>query len=83
MRFQSILQPFNPHRWNFTKLKTEELLYYVRCLDKPITEDPLDTHAIAVNASPLERAHSLLVPSLSKCLPQVSQKSNEFSSTIF
>ncbi|KAI6170784.1 hypothetical protein M3Y97_01111200 [Aphelenchoides bicaudatus] len=75
MRFQSIVQPFNSHRWNFTKLKTEEVLYYVRCQDKPITEDPLDTHSICVNASPLESAHCLLVPSLSKCLPQIMNES--------
>jgi GDP-D-glucose phosphorylase len=71
MRFQSIIQPFNPFRWNFTKLKAEEILYYVRCMDRQISDDPLDTHVLCVNASPLERAHSLLVPSLSKQMPQV------------
>ncbi|KAI6220804.1 hypothetical protein M3Y95_01035100 [Aphelenchoides besseyi] len=71
MRFQSICQPFNSHRWNFTKLKAQEILFYIRCSDRPISDDPLDQHALCVNASPLERGHSLLVPSLSKCLPQI------------
>lgn len=87
MRFQNIRQPFNHLRWNFTKLKPDEvkcynecgstnasevqILYLLRCLDKPYTEDVLDTHVLCVNASPLERGHSLVVPSVGKCLPQV------------
>lgn len=71
MRFQSILQPFNPHKWNFTKLQPAEVMFYARCTDQPYTKDPLDTHSICVNASPIESGHCLIVPSLSKCLPQV------------
>ncbi|KAH7730040.1 hypothetical protein AAVH_02528 [Aphelenchoides avenae] len=71
MRFQNIRQPFNHLRWNFTKLKPDEILYLLRCLDKPYTDDVLDTHVLCVNASPLERGHSLVVPSVGKCLPQV------------
>lgn len=33
--------------------------------------DPLDRHLVAVNASPLERDHSLIIPSVNKCNPQV------------
>uniref|UniRef100_A0AC34FLI5 GDP-D-glucose phosphorylase 1 n=1 Tax=Panagrolaimus sp. ES5 TaxID=591445 RepID=A0AC34FLI5_9BILA len=72
MRFRSIKEPFNHLRWNFTKLLPDEILYKMRCLDKPYSEDVLDTtHIMAVNASPLERGHTLVIPSMNKCLPQV------------
>ncbi|VDL84804.1 unnamed protein product [Nippostrongylus brasiliensis] len=48
-----------------------QLMLYLRCEDRPITDDPLDRHVIAINASPLERDHSLIIPSVNKCLPQV------------
>uniref|UniRef100_A0A1I7Y4P4 GDP-D-glucose phosphorylase 1 n=1 Tax=Steinernema glaseri TaxID=37863 RepID=A0A1I7Y4P4_9BILA len=70
MRFRSISENFNSLRWNFTRLKPEEILMFMRCLDRPFSDDPLDRHVIAVNASPLERSHSLLVPAVNKCLPQ-------------
>lgn len=71
MRFRSIREPFNHLRWNFTKLLPTEILYRMRCLDQPYSEDLLDNHIMAINASPLERGHVLLVPALNKCLPQV------------
>ncbi|VDO59719.1 unnamed protein product [Haemonchus placei] len=74
MRFKHIREPFNPLRWNFTKLNENEIMLYLRCEDRPITSDPLDRHVIAVNASPLERDHSLIIPSINKCLPQVLTK---------
>ncbi|KJH53610.1 hypothetical protein DICVIV_00038 [Dictyocaulus viviparus] len=71
MRFKDIKEPFNQFRWNFTKLHENEILLYLRCKDHPITQDALDRHVIAVNASPLERDHSLIIPSMNKCLPQI------------
>ncbi|EYC06588.1 hypothetical protein Y032_0075g973 [Ancylostoma ceylanicum] len=71
MRFKNIKEPFNHLRWNFTKLHENEILLYLRCEDRPISEDALDRHVIAVNASPLERDHSLIIPAINKCLPQV------------
>uniref|UniRef100_A0A914UUY6 GDP-D-glucose phosphorylase 1 n=1 Tax=Plectus sambesii TaxID=2011161 RepID=A0A914UUY6_9BILA len=44
---------------------------YLRCADKPLTSDPLDRHLLIVNASPLERGHSLVVPCVNRSLPQV------------
>lgn len=70
MRFQNICQPFNHLRFNFTKLKDGELLYHLRCIDRPYTEDKLDIHSLAINASPLEKGHSLILPAVNKCLPQ-------------
>lgn len=71
MRFHNICQPFNHLRFNFTKLKDGELLYHLRCVDRPYTNDKLDIHTMAINASPLEKGHSLIIPSVNKCLPQV------------
>jgi hypothetical protein len=49
---------------------------YLRCTDRPITSDPLDRHVLAVNASPLERGHSLVIPAMNKNLPQVLNESS-------
>ena len=71
MRFRSIKEPFNHLRWNFTKLLPNEILYKMRCLDKPYSEDFSDDHIMAVNASPLERGHILIIPAVNQCQPQV------------
>ncbi|VDK42872.1 unnamed protein product [Anisakis simplex] len=71
MRFHSVNEPFNALRWNFNKLKQNEVMLYMRCKDKPISVDRLDRHVIAINNSPLERGHSLIIPAISQSLPQV------------
>ncbi|CAL2045372.1 unnamed protein product [Caenorhabditis brenneri] len=71
MHFKHIKEPFNNLRFNFTKLHDNEILFYLKCDSDPISNDPLDRHLVAVNASPLERDHSLIVPSVNKCNPQV------------
>ncbi|CAJ0940008.1 unnamed protein product, partial [Mesorhabditis belari] len=71
MRFKSIREPFSPLRFNFTKLNEAEVMLYLKCEDRPITNDPLDRHLVAVNASPLTKYHSLIIPTVNKCLPQV------------
>ncbi|KAE9553484.1 hypothetical protein FO519_003313 [Halicephalobus sp. NKZ332] len=71
MRFRSIKEPFNHLRWNFTKLLPNETLFQMRCLDKPYSDDLLENHVMAVNASPLERGHILIIPAVKECQPQV------------
>ena len=72
MRFRSIKEPFSHLRFNFTKLLPQEILYQMRCIDKPYSEDvPDSNHIIAINDRPLERGHTLIIPSLDKCHPQV------------
>uniref|UniRef100_A0A7E5A1S4 GDP-D-glucose phosphorylase 1 n=1 Tax=Panagrellus redivivus TaxID=6233 RepID=A0A7E5A1S4_PANRE len=72
LRFRSIREPFSHLRFNFTKIRPEEILYKMRCLDKPYSSDPLDVdHLMVVNASPLERGHTLLVPAVNRCQPQI------------
>lgn len=51
-----------------------QIMFYLKCEDDPISVDPLDRHLVAVNASPLERDHSLIIPAVNKCLPQVRMR---------
>ncbi|VDK61762.1 unnamed protein product [Onchocerca ochengi] len=71
MHFRALREPFSNLRWNFTKLKENEILFYLRCKDHSLSSDPLDRHVVAVNAAPLRRGHSLLLPSIDRCTPQV------------
>uniref|UniRef100_A0A9J2QAU5 GDP-D-glucose phosphorylase 1 n=1 Tax=Ascaris lumbricoides TaxID=6252 RepID=A0A9J2QAU5_ASCLU len=71
MRFHAVREPFSILRWNFGKLNQNEVMMYLRCKDRPISSDPLDRHVVAVNSSPLERGHSLVIPAINRCLPQV------------
>ncbi|VDM47597.1 unnamed protein product [Toxocara canis] len=71
MRFHAVREPFSTLRWNFNKLKQNEVMLYLRCKDRPLSSDPLDRHVVAVNSSPLERGHSLVIPAINRCLPQV------------
>ena len=68
--FRSVDDDFDPRRFNYAKIRRKEviapfapnaiqILLDFRCTDKPYTTDPLDRHFIIVNASPIERGHSL------------------------
>ncbi|VDM24551.1 unnamed protein product [Toxocara canis] len=39
--------------------------------NRPLSSDPLDRHVVAVNSSPLEKGHSLVVPAINRCFSQV------------
>ncbi|CAG9532476.1 unnamed protein product [Cercopithifilaria johnstoni] len=71
MHFRAVREPFNNLRWNFTKLKENEILLYLQRKDHLPSSDPLDFHVVAVNAAPLARGHSLLLPYMNRCAPQV------------
>ncbi|VDN23673.1 unnamed protein product [Gongylonema pulchrum] len=71
MHFRAVREPFNHLRWNFAKLKQNEIILYLRRKDGFPSSDPLDRHVVAINAAPLERGHSLLLPSINRCSPQV------------
>uniref|UniRef100_A0AC35TQW7 GDP-D-glucose phosphorylase 1 n=1 Tax=Rhabditophanes sp. KR3021 TaxID=114890 RepID=A0AC35TQW7_9BILA len=71
LRFRALDEPFSPLRWNFTKLKEHEILLMLRCTDRIDEDYSIEQNIIAVNASPLERGHSLVIPSSNKCLPQL------------
>ncbi|XP_017759171.1 PREDICTED: GDP-D-glucose phosphorylase 1 [Eufriesea mexicana] len=65
----SMNQPFNENNFNFTKLKPGEQI-----IDLNKDEDDI----IAVNVSPLEYCHSLLLPQRDKQLPQAITKYSLF-----
>ncbi|VDM23143.1 unnamed protein product [Wuchereria bancrofti] len=71
MHFRALREPFSNLRWNFTKLKEDEILLYLQRKDHLLTSDTSDYHVVAVNASPLARGHSLLLPCINCCIPQV------------
>lgn len=56
---QNLRQPFDPEKFNFNKVDEREILFRG------------NDNALIVNVAPLGWCHSLVVPSLSKCLPQV------------
>lgn len=60
----SLRMPFDPKKFNFTKIESNELLFKLKCGDSE--------HSIIVNKSPIEYCSALLVPSLEQCMPQVS-----------
>ncbi|KAH9643711.1 hypothetical protein HF086_001821 [Spodoptera exigua] len=60
----SICQPFDENKFNFNKVSSKELLFSLEGEDG-------DIHTVLVNVSPISRYHSLLCPSVNKCLPQV------------
>ncbi|NXY86823.1 GDPP1 phosphorylase, partial [Alcedo cyanopectus] len=68
----SLRQPFDPAAFNFTRLRPGEVLLRLRRAagderDGPAAPDPL---LVAINVSPLERGHVLLLPEPARELPQ-------------
>ncbi|GLJ11278.1 hypothetical protein SUGI_0150220 [Cryptomeria japonica] len=75
-RVDKVLQPFDPKKFNFTKVGQEEVLFRfeeseedkVQYFGKaPVLDSP---NVIAINVSPIEYGHVLLVPRVLDCLPQ-------------
>nr|XP_012217504.1 PREDICTED: GDP-D-glucose phosphorylase 1-like isoform X4 [Linepithema humile] len=59
----SMVQPFKHMGFNFTKLLQQEILFDIGNGDA--------NDVVAINASPLEQGHCLLLTERMKCLPQV------------
>eukprot|EP00253_Pinus_taeda_P030284 PITA_30284 len=75
-RVDKVLQDFDPCKFNFTKVGQEEVIFRfeeseedkVQYLEKaPVLDSP---NVIAINVSPIEYGHVLLVPRVLDCLPQ-------------
>ncbi|NXH15694.1 GDPP1 phosphorylase, partial [Bucco capensis] len=69
---RSLRQPFDPAAFNFTRLHPGELLLRLHKAERgeeggSTAPDPL---LVAINASPLERGHVLLLPEPGRGLPQ-------------
>ncbi|XP_068679480.1 GDP-D-glucose phosphorylase 1-like isoform X1 [Montipora capricornis] len=70
--FTSVCQPFNPEKFNFTKVPSKEVLFELCPKNRPMSALGSDDHHIMlINLSPMEYGHSLLAPSVNSGLPQV------------
>lgn len=61
-----VIMKFNPGKFNFNKIKPEEVLFNLK---KRHLKDFTDR--IIINVSPIEYGHFLLTPCFTDCLPQV------------
>ncbi|XP_057522801.1 GDP-L-galactose phosphorylase 2-like [Amaranthus tricolor] len=77
-RVDQVLQPFDDNKFNFTKVGQEEALfrfepsndmtcYHPSALISLESESP---NIVAINVSPIEYGHVLLIPRIFDCLPQ-------------
>ncbi|KAL0353671.1 UNVERIFIED_CONTAM: GDP-L-galactose phosphorylase 1 [Sesamum angustifolium] len=77
-RVDKVLQPFDENKFNFTKVGQEELLFQFEPSKdndvKFIPKAPINTEnspsVVAINVSPIEYGHVLLIPRILECLPQ-------------
>ncbi|XP_052304563.1 GDP-L-galactose phosphorylase 1 isoform X2 [Populus trichocarpa] len=79
-RVDKVLQDFDETKFNFTKVGQEEVLFrFEKSIDHnrhffpsapPITADSNSSSVVAINVSPIEYGHVLLIPQVLNCLPQ-------------
>ncbi|MCL7042271.1 hypothetical protein MKW94_010726 [Papaver nudicaule] len=77
-RVDKVLQPFDGSKFNFTKVGQEEVLFQFEETDGDEAQffpsAPIDTEnspsVVAINVSPIEYGHVLLIPRILECLPQ-------------
>ncbi|RYR45439.1 hypothetical protein Ahy_A07g031267 isoform A [Arachis hypogaea] len=77
-RVDKVLQPFDQNKFNFTKVGQEELLFQFESSDDGEVQffpnAPIDVDnspsLVAINVSPIEYGHVLLIPRIFECLPQ-------------
>ncbi|XP_015121873.1 GDP-D-glucose phosphorylase 1 [Diachasma alloeum] len=65
---QSMKMPFNPDRFNFTKINNREIFFDVGVGD--------GNNVVAANVSPMEFGHCVVLPHRLECLPQVATESS-------
>ncbi|CAA0813985.1 GDP-L-galactose phosphorylase 1 [Striga hermonthica] len=77
-RVDKVLQPFDENKFNFTKVGQEEVLFQFEASEDDqvhfFPNAPIDTESspsvVAINVSPIEYGHVLLVPQILERLPQ-------------
>ncbi|XP_057429793.1 GDP-L-galactose phosphorylase 1-like [Lotus japonicus] len=77
-RVDKVLQPFDETKFNFTKVGQEEVLFqFEASCDEEVQfypNAPIDVENspsfVAINVSPIEYGHVLLIPRIFECLPQ-------------
>ncbi|GFR87957.1 GDP-D-glucose phosphorylase 1-like [Elysia marginata] len=80
----SVYQPFNPKSFNFTWVKSNEVIFNIRKVHSPANitngdaanstvseEEEKVRHCLVVNVSPMEYGHCLLLPEMDLMRPQV------------
>uniref|UniRef100_A0A5B7AAL5 Putative GDP-L-galactose phosphorylase n=1 Tax=Davidia involucrata TaxID=16924 RepID=A0A5B7AAL5_DAVIN len=73
-----VLQPFDGNKFNFTKVGQEEVLFQLEASEDDeiqfFPNAPIDIenspNVVAINVSPIEYGHVLLIPRIFECLPQ-------------
>ncbi|XP_039057258.1 GDP-L-galactose phosphorylase 1-like isoform X2 [Hibiscus syriacus] len=77
-RVDKVLQPFDGNKFNFTKVGQEEVLFQFKASydgeAQYFPNSPIDVEnspsVVAINVSPIEYGHVLLIPQIFECLPQ-------------
>ncbi|XP_073154643.1 GDP-L-galactose phosphorylase 2-like [Henckelia pumila] len=77
-RVDKVLQPFDESKFNFTKVGQEEVLFQFEASENDEVQffpnAPFDIDnspsVVAINVSPIEYGHVLLIPRILECLPQ-------------
>ncbi|MCL7027535.1 hypothetical protein MKW94_014757 [Papaver nudicaule] len=78
-RVDKVLQPFDGSKFNFTKVGQEEvLLRFEQSFDEKthyfassvVDSESSSPSVVAINVSPIEYGHVLLIPRVLECLPQ-------------
>lgn len=77
-RVDKVLQPFDGSKFNFTKVGQEEVLFQFESSEddevKFYPNAPINIEnspsVVAINVSPIEYGHVLLIPRILECLPQ-------------
>ncbi|KAL3644099.1 Phosphate metabolism transcription protein [Castilleja foliolosa] len=78
-RVNKVLQPFDENKFNFTKVSQEEVLFQFEASEDDevhfFPNAPIDAdnspNLVAINVSPIEYGHVLLVPRILEHLPQM------------
>lgn len=77
-RVDRVLQPFDPSKFNFTKVGQEEVLFRFeageddasRFFESASVDESVPPNVVAINVSPIEYGHVLLIPRVLESLPQ-------------
>lgn len=77
-RVDKVLQPFDGSKFNFTKVGQEEVIFQFEASEDGdiqfFPNAPIDAEnspsVVAINVSPIEYGHVLLIPRVLECLPQ-------------
>ncbi|KZV44491.1 GDP-L-galactose phosphorylase 1 [Dorcoceras hygrometricum] len=77
-RVDKVLQPFDGNKFNFTKVGQEEVLFQFEASEDDEVQffpsAPIDIDnspsVVAINVSPIDYGHVLLIPRILECLPQ-------------